>query len=200
MTLRLQKPVIYIGARPSDFCVVTPLPSLARYAEEAAREMQIRTCIVLSEVDNDEEAALEILHTENVKLLATRGYTAHILRQKTSVPILTFGYSSENFLETLLPYQNSRIAVGYLCFPEQGLSFQKIASLLGIRGYRLEVEDRKDLGPVLEEAREKNIELLLGGLGLISKAREQGFEGIPCLPKTSRPFIAPFPMLSIFLP
>ena len=181
MTLRLQKPVIYVGERPSDFCVVTPLPSLARYAEEAAREMQIRTCIVLSEVDNDEEAALEILHTENVKLLATRGYTAHVLRQKTSVPILTFGYSSENFLETLLPYQNSHITVGYLCFPEQGLSFQKIASLLGIRGYRLEVEDRKDLGPALEEAREKNIELLLGGLGLISKAREQGFNGIPLL-------------------
>ena len=192
MALRLQKPIIYVGERPSDFCVVTPLLSLARYAEEAAREMQIRTCIAISEVDNDEEVALEIIRTENVKLLATRGYTAHFLRRSTSVPVLTFGYSSENFLETLLPYQNSHISVGYLCFPEQGLSFQKIASLLGIRGYRLEVEDRNDIDAALEEVRKKNIKLLLGGLGLISKAREKGFDGIPLLAENKKTVYSTF--------
>ena len=114
MRVALQKSVVYVGERPSDFCVVTPLSLVAHYAEEAARAMGIRTCIALSGVDNDVEVALEMIRVENVKLLATRGYTEHILRSRTSVPILSIGYSAENFFETLLPFQNSGMAVGHL--------------------------------------------------------------------------------------
>ena len=63
--------------------------------------------------------------------------------------MLTIGYSPEVFLEALLPYQNTNMVVGHLCFPEQGLGFQKIAGLLGLRGYRLEVEDRNDIDKAL---------------------------------------------------
>ena len=181
MPLKLQKPIVYVGDRPSDFCVVTAVPSLARYAEEVAHDMQIRTCIALAQVDTDVEVALELLRTEHFKLMATRGYAAHILQGRTATPVLTIGYSPEVFLEALLPYQNTNMVVGHLCFPEQGLGFQKIAGLLGLRGYRLEVEDRNDIDKALEEAREKNVTLLLGGLGLISKAREKGVDGIPLL-------------------
>lgn len=181
MRVALQKPVVYIGERPSDFCVVTPLSLVAHYAEEAARAMGIRTCIALSGVDNDVEVALEMIRVENVKLLATRGYTEHILRSRTSVPILSIGYSAENFFETLLPFQNSGMAVGHLCFPGQGNKFDKIAQLLGIKGYRLEVEERDDLDGALAIARKRNIKLLIGGLGLISRAQKLGFRGIPLL-------------------
>ncbi len=181
MPFKLQKPIVYVGDTPSDFCVVTAIPSLARYAEEVAYDMQIRTCIALAKVDTDVEVALELLRTEHFKLMATRGYAAHILQGRTTTPILTIGYSPEVFIEALLPYQNTNIVVGHLCFPEQGLGFQKIASLLGLRGYRLEVEDRNDIDKALDEARQKNVTLLLGGLGLISKAREKGVDGIPLL-------------------
>lgn len=177
----LVRPLIQVGERPFDFGVVTPLVPVAQYAEEAARSMGIRTCIALSGVDNDVEVALEMIRAENVKLLATRGYTEHILRSRTTVPILSIGYSAENFFETLLPYQNSGMAVGHLCFPGQGGKFDKVARLLGIKGYRLEVEDRDELDDALDEARRLNIELLIGGLGLIGRARKKGFQGIPLL-------------------
>ena len=41
MPLKLHKPIVYVGDRPSDFCVVTAVPSLARYAEEVAHDMQL---------------------------------------------------------------------------------------------------------------------------------------------------------------
>ena len=141
----------------------------------------MRTCIAVSKFDNDVEVALHILNTEKIKLLATRGHALHILRNSTSIPILSIEYSAENFFETLLPFQNSNMRVGHLCFPGQGLKFMRIAQLLGLRGYRLEVEDRNNIEAALKKVREENISLLVGGFGLISKAREEGFHAIPLL-------------------
>ncbi len=181
MTALLRKPLVHIGERSRDFCIVTPLPAVAQYAEELAREMNIPACIALSQVDNDVETALEMIRHEGVRLLATRGYPEYILRRKTKVPILAIGYSAENFFETLLPYQNSGMTVGHLCFPGQNQKFMKIAKLLGLKGRRLEVEDRNNLDAALNSARKMRIDLLVGGLGLISAARRKGFHGIPLL-------------------
>ena len=57
----------------------------------------------------------------------------------------------------------------------------RIAQLLGLRGYRLEVEDRNNIAVALQKAQEEGIALLVGGYGLISKAKEQGFHAIPLL-------------------
>ncbi|WP_443666968.1 PrpR N-terminal domain-containing protein, partial [Desulfovibrio sp.] len=166
--------IIHVGEQPADFCVVTPFKTLAKYAEETAHQLNMRTCIAVSKFDNDVEVALHILNTEKIKLLATRGHALHILRNSTSIPILSIEYSAENFFETLLPFQNSNMRVGHLCFPGQGLKFMRIAQLLGLRGYRLEVEDRNNIEAALKKVREENISLLVGGFGLISKAREEG--------------------------
>ena len=173
--------ITYVGEQPADFCVVTPFKTLAKYAEEMARQLKVRTCIAVSEFDNDVEVALHMINTEKIKILATRGHAVHILRNLTSVPILSIEYSSENFFETLLPYQNTNMRVGHLCFPGQGLKFMRIAQLLGLRGYRLEVEDRNNIAVALQKAQEEGIALLVGGYGLISKAKEQGFHAIPLL-------------------
>lgn len=177
----LRESITYVGEQPADFCVVTPFATLAKYAEEMACRLKVRTCVAVSEFDNDVEVALHIINTEKVKILATRGHAVHILRNVTAVPILSIEYSSENFFETLLPYQNTNMRVGHLCFPGQGLKFMRIARLLGLRGYRLEVEDRNNIAVALQKAREENIALLVGGYGLISKAKEQGFHAIPLL-------------------
>ncbi len=175
------EPVVYVGERPSELCVVTPFRNLAQYAEEAACQMKVRTCIAVSGFDNDVAVAVEMLRAENPKLLATRGHAAHALRNKTAVPVLSIGYSAENFFETLLPYQNSGMRVGHICFPGQGKNFLKIAQILGLEGCRLEVEDRDNIDSALQLARDKNLALLVGGYGLISKAREQGVNAIPLL-------------------
>lgn len=109
--------IIHVGEQPADFCVVTPFKTLAKYAEETAHQLNMRTCIAVSKFDNDVEVALHILNTEKIKLLATRGHALHILRNSTSIPILSIEYSAENFFETLLPFQNSNMRVGHLCFP-----------------------------------------------------------------------------------
>ncbi len=171
--------VTYIGNAPYDLGVVTPLASLAQQVEEAARLMKVNTCVAVSDFDNDVEVALEMIRAEKVQLLATRGHAVHILRKKASIPILSFGYSPESFLETLLPYQNSGMRVGHICFPEQDVTFMRIARLLGLEGYRLEVTDRNDMDKALREATEKNISLLIGGYGLMMKARGYGFKTLP---------------------
>ena len=51
MTALLRKPLVHIGERSRDFCIVTPLPAVAQYAEELAREMNIPACIALSQVE-----------------------------------------------------------------------------------------------------------------------------------------------------
>lgn len=173
--------ITYVGDPPADFCVVTPFTTLAKYAEEMAGQLKVRTCIAISNFDNDVEVALRMIHSEKVKILATRGHAAHMLRNVTGVPILSIEYSSENFFETLLPYQNTNMRVGHLCFPGQGLKFMRIAQILGLRGYRLEVEDRNHIEGALQKAQEKKIALLIGGYGLVSKANEQGFHAIPLL-------------------
>lgn len=181
MNIPLSESVIYVGERPSELCVVTPFRTLAQHAEEAAYTMKVRTCIAVSDFDNDVEVALEMLRAENVKLLATRGHAVHILRGKASVPVLSIDYSAEIFFETLLPYQNSGMSVGHICFPGQGRHFMKVAKILGLEGHRLEVEDRNNIDSALRTAREKNIELLIGGFGLTSKARERGVYAVPLL-------------------
>ena len=113
--------IIHVGEQPADFCVVTPFKTLAKYAEETAHQLNMRTCIAVSKFDNDVEVALHILNSEKIKLLATRGHALHILRNSTSIPILSIEYSAENFFETLLPFQNSNMRVGHLCFPGQGI-------------------------------------------------------------------------------
>ena len=91
--------IIHVGEQPADFCVVTPFKTLAKYAEETAHQLNMRTCIAVSKFDNDVEVALHILNTEKIKLLATRGHALHILRNSTSIPILSIEYSAENFFE-----------------------------------------------------------------------------------------------------
>ena len=178
MVTNTPEQIWYIGKRPPVLCVVTPSSELASYAEDAARVMRIDTCIALSRVDNDVEVAMEMIHREKVKFLATRGYAAYILRKKTTISILSIAYASEDFLETLLPYQNTKAVIGHLCFPGQGYNFKKVAKLLGIQGHRLEIESRNAIQPALNKAREKNISLLVGGRGVIDKARSCGFNGI----------------------
>ena len=114
--------ITYVGEKPADFCVVTPIKPLAKYAEEMARQLKVRTCIAVSEFDNDVEVALHMINTEKIKILATRGHAVHILRNLTSVPILSIEYSSENFFETLLPYQNTNMRVGIFVFPDRASS------------------------------------------------------------------------------
>lgn len=184
MSAPMTRSIRYVGKKPMDFCVVTPLPEMADYAEEMARQMGIATCVALSGLENDVDVALEVIRNENVRMLATRGYTEYFLRRKTSVPILSIGYSAENFFETLLPYQNSGITVGHICFPGQGHRFMKIANLLGLEGKRLEIEDRNEVYKMLYEPRSQGISLFIGGLGVISRVRGHGFNGIPLLAET----------------
>lgn len=139
--------IIHVGEQPADFCVVTPFKTLAKYAEETAHQLNMRTCIAVSKFDNDVEVALHILNTEKIKLLATRGHALHILRNSTSIPILSIEYSAENFFETLLPFQNSNMRVGHLCFPGQGLKFMRIAQLLGLRRGQEQYRSGPEEGP-----------------------------------------------------
>ena len=55
--------IIHVGEQPADFCVVTPFKTLAKYAEETAHQLNMRTCIAVSKFDNDVEVALHILNT-----------------------------------------------------------------------------------------------------------------------------------------
>ena len=179
MSLSMCHSLVYVGERPFDIGVVTPFANMAQYAEEAAKIMKINACIAVSDFDNDHDVAMELIQKEKLNLFATRGYAVHLLRNRFSIPILSFSYSSENFFETLLPYQNTGIRIGHLCFPEQGEKFLRIAHMLGIEGYRLEVDDRENLDSVLEQAREKNIVLLTGGYRMMMNARDKGFDTLP---------------------
>lgn len=179
MSLSMCNSLVYVGERPFDIGVVTIFANMAQYAEEAARLMKINACIAVSDFDNDHDVAMELIREEKLNLFATRGYPVHVLRRRLSIPILSFGYSSENFLETLLPYQNTGMRIGHLCFPDQGEKFLRVARILGIEGHRLEVEDRNDLDRALQEAREKKIDLLTGGYTIMMNARDKGFNTLP---------------------
>ena len=179
MSLSMCNSIIYVGERPFDIGVVTIFANMAQYVEEAARSMKINACIAVSDFDNDHDVAMELIREEKLNLFATRGYPVHVLRRRLSIPILSFGYSAENFLETLLPYQNTGMRIGHLCFPDQGEKFLRVARILGIQGYRLEVEDRYDLDKALEKAREKKIDLLTGGYSIMMNARDKGFATLP---------------------
>lgn len=112
--------IIHVGEQPADFCVVTPFKTLAKYAEETAHQLNMRTCIAVSKFDNDVEVALHILNTEKIKLLATRGHALHILRNSTSIPILSIEYSAENFSRPSCPSRTATCAWAISVFPARG--------------------------------------------------------------------------------
>ena len=147
-------------------------------AKEVAREMGITICIALTGIDEEVEVAHELLNRGQIQVIAGRGRLVHILRQEADVPVLSLKYSSDDILEQLLPFQNTGDHIGHLCFPHQPTESEGMAKLLGIRLTRFVVRGRDDVDRALDRASELGIVHIIGGLGLVQKARDRGFEGI----------------------
>lgn len=176
--MNISAPHEIIGEGPPQIAVVTPSISLAVKAKEVAREMDITACVALTGIDEEVGVAHELLQHEQIQVIAGRGRLVHILRQEVDVPVLSVEFSSEDILERLLPFQNTGRHIGHLCFPDQATESEGMARLLGLRLTRFVVRNRNEVDEALDQASKLGIIHIIGGLGLVQKARDRGFEGI----------------------
>ena len=175
--MNISAPYEIIGEGQPVLAIVTPSSPLAANARDIAQEMGITTCVVLTGLDEEVGVAHEVLRKGEIQVIAGRGQLVYILRQQVDVPVLAVEYSAQDILEALLPFQNSNILIGHLCFPEQGTESQDIARLLGVRLTRLVVWSLDEVGAALEKAAKLGITRIIGGPGLVHRARDRGFAG-----------------------
>ena len=171
-------PYQIIGEGLPKLAVITPASSLASLAAEVAKSLHFPTCIIQTGLDEELRVARDVQRWEHIEVIAGRGQLVFLLRKETDLPILSVDFSSEDILDMILPFQGTGIQIGHLCFPGNAPEIIKLASQLGIGMHRLEVESLEQVETTLDRAKRMGITHILGGVGLVDKARNRGFKGI----------------------
>lgn len=159
--------------------VITPYPGLAELIKELNHQLNDFSITVehgdlqmgLSSLEKYEEVEFDFI--------ISRGGTANILRENTTIPVLDLEISGYDVLRIILllkGFENSKIAV--IGFKNVIQNFQAVSELMDMNIKYIELQNKDVVEDILVKAKKEGIDVVVGDTITNKVANDIGLQGI----------------------
>lgn len=159
--------------------VIAPYPGLAALIKQLDEQL---TEFDITVEQGDLTRSLELLEKykhDNFDLIISRGGTANLIREHTTIPVLNMqisGYDILRILTLLKGYQSTTI--GMIGFKDVIKSFESVSNLMDIDINYIEVQHENEVTKNLIQAKKHGIRVIVGDTITIRLANKIGLQGV----------------------
>lgn len=158
--------------------IIAPYQGLKEVANKISASHQE---VIIDVQSADLEEAVEParhLEEQGYHVLISRGGTAQILRERSSLPVVEIDVSGYDILRTLLLFKDSKNPIELIGFPNVCHGVNKVAELLGISISYQVIHSAAEVHQAVESAISRGIQVIIGDTVTLTTARRFGLEGI----------------------
>ncbi|GEK58301.1 hypothetical protein CHL76_09060 [Marinococcus halophilus] len=158
--------------------IIAPYEGLKEVATRiSASHQEVRINVESADLEEAVEPARR-LEELGYHVLISRGGTAQILRERSSLPVVEIDVSGYDILRTLLLFKDSKDPIELIGFPNVCHGVNQVAELLGISISYQVIHSSQEVQQAVENAISRNIQVIIGDTVTLTTARRFGLEGI----------------------
>lgn len=158
--------------------IIAPYEGLKEVATKiSASHQEVMINVESADLEEAVEPARR-LEERGYHVLISRGGTAQILRERSSLPVVEIDVSGYDILRTLLLFQDSKDPIELIGFPNVCHGVNQVAELLGISISYQVIHSSQEVHQAVENAISRGIQIIIGDTVTLTTARRLGLEGI----------------------
>lgn len=115
---------------------------------------------------------------EGYELIISRGGTARMLRENTTLPVIEIPVSGYDILRTLLLVKDTNASMELIGFPNICKTVASVCELMDIHLPYNVIHQRDHVEGVIQEAHSKGVQIVIGDTVTIRTAKKYGLQGI----------------------
>ncbi|MDQ0339668.1 transcriptional regulator with PAS, ATPase and Fis domain [Caldalkalibacillus uzonensis] len=158
--------------------VIAPYPGLKQLANTLAKE---QTLFDITVRQGDLEEAIPIakqFEKEGYDLIISRGGTARLLREHTSLPVIEIQVSGYDILRTLTLVKDYNTGFHLIGFPNICQGFVSVSNLLQINIPHTIIHSQEEVRQAVQTAKAGGARIIIGDTITYKTAEEYGLQGI----------------------
>ena len=158
--------------------IIAPYEGLKEVATKiSASHQEVMINVESADLEEAVEPARR-LEEQGYHVLVSRGGTAQILRERSSLPVVEIDVSGYDILRTLLLFKDSKDPIELIGFPNVCHGVNQVAELLGISISYQVIHSSQEVHQAVENAISRGIQIIIGDTVTLTTARRFGLEGI----------------------
>lgn len=158
--------------------LIAPYPGLKELAAQLAKEQTDLEIIV---EQGDLEDALPIVKRyseQEIDFIVSRGGTAKLIRQHTTIPVVEIQVSGYDILRALTLVKDYKLKVEIIGFPNIIQSVISVARLLNVKIPSTTLQHRDEVEEAVQIARQNGVHVVLGDTITVKTAEKYGLQGM----------------------
>lgn len=158
--------------------IVAPYQGLAELTTTLKDELRDFDISIVSGDLSEALSYLDQIQSEDYEVLISRGGTARLLREHSSIPVIDIQVSGFDLLRILMlvkDYQSKMIMVG---FPNVIEGFVSVSGLLDVHIPYTSIHSEDEVDEVVRKAKTDGIKFIVGDTITVKRANEYGIQGV----------------------
>ncbi|WP_018924862.1 sigma-54-dependent Fis family transcriptional regulator [Salsuginibacillus kocurii] len=158
--------------------IIAPYQGLKEVAEKvSSSHRDITIAIQIADLEEAIEPARQ-LEADGFQVLISRGGTARILREHSSLPVVEIDVSGYDILRTLLLIKDAKDPIELIGFPNVCHGINQVAHLLDTTISYQTIHSQLEVDTAVKDAINRGIQIVVGDTVTITTAKRFGVEGI----------------------
>lgn len=161
-----------------NLAIIAPYEQLKKSCDIIANKVENCHITVCEGIFNDAGQKAVELERQGVDVIISRGATTDIIREKVKVPVVDILTDDQDLIYAL--YEGSKLGSKLAIVTSPQLVFKQklLESLLDIEIHHYSFMDQKKLGSIIEKVKNRNLNIVVGGVHTVFLAKKAGLHGI----------------------
>ena len=157
--------------------LIAPYSEMAGLAEEICKEFEKPVAIEVGDLQEGLKRAKNLMN-RGAEVMISRGGTAQLLKQALAVPIVEIQVTTYDILGALQKVSNRGQKIGIIGFGNVIYGSHKLGNLLALDLTVLIVQREEEVPEKIEEARKRQVDIIIGDKVVVSHANKIGYPSI----------------------
>jgi transcriptional regulator with PAS, ATPase and Fis domain len=145
-----------------NFAVVAPFPELGKQVRQVSDELGYRIPIVIGDLNEGLLKAKQIIQDNSIEVIVSRGGTAKLIEENLNVPVVAIEISTFDLIRAVVEAKKLGNKIGVVGFKNIIHGCSSLGQYLDAEIIELEINSSDELPKVIEDAKAKDIDVIIG--------------------------------------
>lgn len=157
--------------------IVAPYPELCEIAKQVCNELEVDAAVVVGDLEEGVKAAKELMD-KGVEVIISRGGTATAISRQLDEPIVEIVVSPYDIMRAVASAKKYGNHIGVVGFRNVIYGSKSLEEILDVKIEELEVKDEKDVLNVINMAKQKGIQVIVGDAVSVRYSKKSGLQAM----------------------
>jgi len=157
--------------------LIAPYEGMAEMAKEICKEFEKPITIELGDLHEGLRKAQDLMEG-GAEVMISRGGTAQLLKSELTVPVIEIHVTAYDILGALQKVSDRSHRIGIIGFGNIIYGAHKLGDILDLDLVILTIQKEEEVAKKLEEAKEKQVDIIIGDKVVVSHANALGYRSI----------------------